>query len=169
MLRIRSRATWRALPPDCSVASFSTPAAYTFIHHSVTPTAHIKTVEAEKAHMRYLQQIAFSRGFCDISYSFIIFPSGRVYEGRGWKKVGAHTEGYNSVAHAFCFAGNFETQAPSRKALEAAGALHKKGVRWHRIARNAVILGHRQAQGAATACPGKHLYDALGAIRKSAR
>jgi hypothetical protein len=37
------------------------------------------------------------RQYCDIGYSFLIGGDGNVYEGRGWDRLGAHTEGFNSV------------------------------------------------------------------------
>ena len=40
-----------------------------------------------------------SQGWSDIGYSFLIGGDGRVYEGRGWGRVGAHTYGYNSRAY----------------------------------------------------------------------
>ena len=35
-------------------------------------------------------------GWSDIGYSFLVGGDGKVYEGRGWNHVGAHTSGYNS-------------------------------------------------------------------------
>jgi len=32
----------------------------------------------------------------DIGYNFLIGENGLVYEGRGWKYVGAHRSGYNN-------------------------------------------------------------------------
>lgn len=169
-LRVRSRRSWGAKPPE-SRSGFSTPARYTFIHHTVTsfPAGEKAAVRQEKEHMRYLQQIAFGRDFADISYSFVIFPSGRVYEGRGWRVVGAHTDGSNSISHAFVFVGNYELDRPTKAALEAAAKLHKRGRRQGHIDPRAQILGHRQASGAATACPGTHLFHKLQAIREMAR
>lgn len=169
MLRVRSRQSWGARAPRCGYGSFSQKAAYTFIHHSVTSVANVHTVAEEKAHMRYLQEIALSRDFCDISYSFVVFPSGRVYEGRGWKAIGAHTEGFNDDSHAFCFAGNYEVAVPTTAALRAAGKLHARGKRKGFIARVALILGHRDAVGAQTACPGKYLWARLHVIKRASR
>ena len=33
----------------------------------------------------------------DIGYSFLTCGDGKIYEGRGWNTVGAHTRGYNDV------------------------------------------------------------------------
>lgn len=169
-MRIRARRSWRAAAPRSGHLRFVAPATATYIHHSVTtapsPDA---TVAQEKAVMRQLQGIAFGRGFADISYSFVVFPSGRAYEGRGWKVVGAHTQGSNSTSHAIVFVGNFETARPTPKALLSAARIHKRGVRRGYISKSATIKGHREAPGAATACPGAHLFGKLHEIRALAR
>lgn len=164
---IVSRKDWGAKPPKGTRQKMVMPAAGTWIHHTVT-SGQPRTKTQEKAHMRELQQIAFSRGFSDISYNFVIFESGRVYKGRGWGIVGAHTEGSNSIAHAFCFVGNYETQKPTPASLESAGQLHRQGIKAGHIRKGGFIKGHREAPGAATACPGKNLFAKLDVIRKEA-
>lgn len=47
------------------------------------------------------------RGWDDIGYSFLIGEDGRVYEGRGWDRVGAHAPQYNHVSIGVCFLGDF--------------------------------------------------------------
>lgn len=167
-VEIVSRKDWGAKPHRGTRSKMAMPAIGSFIHHTVTPGGE-RTPAQERAHMRELQQIAFSRGFQDVSYSFVIFPSGRIYKGRGWGVVGAHTEGSNSVTHAFCFVGNFESDRPTKKALESAAHLHRVGIRSGHIRRGGFIKGHREAPGAATACPGKNLVSKLDTIRKEAR
>lgn len=173
---IYTRKDWGAKPPKEPRSAMRLPAEGTYIHHTVTglptnyPTAKPSAqIAMEKAHMQQLQSIAFSRDFNDISYSFVIFPSGRVYKGRGWGVVGAHTEGSNSITHAFVFVGNFESVRPTKDALEAAAALHRRGVRAGKIRKTGFIRGHRDAPGAATACPGIHLYNRLEFIRREAK
>lgn len=168
MMEIINRKDWRAAKPRNPRQKMIMPAAISYIHHTVT-SGKPRTKAQEKAHMRELQQIAFNRGFSDISYNFVIFPSGRIYKGRGWGVVGAHTEGSNSVAHAFCFVGNFETDRPTAKALEATADLHRRGVKNCYIKRTAPIKGHREAPGAATACPGRNLFSKLDDIRQKVR
>ena len=118
--------------------------------------------------MRELQQIAFSRGFSDISYSFLVFPSGRVYKGRGWGVVGAHTSGANSFAHAISFVGNYEASKPSKESLEAARDVIRQGVKQGHIKKGGFVTGHRDAAGASTACPGKYLFAKIDSIKPSA-
>ena len=55
----------------------------------------------------------------DIGYSFVIGGDGRIYEGRGWGRVGAHTKGQNSVSYGIGFIGNFMTSNPSAAMITA--------------------------------------------------
>ena len=58
-------------------------------------------------------------GWADIGYNWLVGEDGRVYEGRGWQRQGAHTAGYNSVAHAVSVMGNFMSSKPNNAALTA--------------------------------------------------
>ena len=68
-------------------------------------------------------------GWSDIGYSFLIGEDGRVYEGRGWGVVGAHTLHYNAVAYGFCVIGNYMDRAPDQAALGALQAVINCGVK----------------------------------------
>jgi N-acetylmuramoyl-L-alanine amidase len=126
--------------------------------------------------MRHTQAFHMdTRGFSDIAYSFGIMPSGRIYEARGWDRVGGHTFNHNSVSLAAEFAGNFQpnvpgvqTRRPTLISLDAARWLIGEGRRLGKITPEAAILGHRDvgAMGGSTACPGKHLYAKLDYIRE---
>lgn len=70
-----------------------------------------------------------SAGWSDIGYSFLVGGDGRVYEGRGWGTVGAHTRGYNSNGIAISFVGNFMTQKPNQAMLNAAQKLIACGIK----------------------------------------
>ena len=104
--------------------------------------------------MRYLQQIAFSRGFADISYSYVIFRSGRVYEGRGFEVVGAHTLGHNAEI-GVAFVGNYEVDDPTNASVAALEKLRK-----HIGATLGKKVAHCKVY--ATACCGKKLRAKLG-------
>lgn len=166
-MKIIPRWRWGAKRPRSSKQAMIRPAHGTYIHHTVTSGGN-RTKKQEKAHMRELQQIAFSRDFSDISYNFVVFPSGRVYKGRGWGVVGAHTAGSNSFAHAISFVGNYEGQKPTKESLEAARAVIRQGVRKGFIKKGGFVTGHRDAPGASTACPGKYLYAKIDTIKPSA-
>lgn len=125
-------------------------------------------VKMEKAHVKYLEQIALGRGFTGISYTDVVFPSGRVYVGRGFQRVGAHTADRNSVSYGIVLVGNYEIQTPTPEALSGVGRTIKRGRKWHKISKTSSIDGHQNAPGAATACPGTHVMSKLGVIRREA-
>jgi N-acetylmuramoyl-L-alanine amidase len=39
------------------------------------------------------------RGWVDIGYHFLVGENGKVYEGRGWDRQGAHSPGWNNDAY----------------------------------------------------------------------
>lgn len=132
-------------------ASMTLPSRGVWIHHTVTtptgdPYADARTIER-------IGIDRFGRG----SYSWLIHPSGVVMQMQG-HRIGAHTGGHNSTSHGLAFIGNHDVHRPTAEALAAAGALLRHGHRrgWWRQARP--LGGHRDAAGASTACPGRHLY-----------
>lgn len=167
--RIVPRTEWGAKPAQGVNANrtITTPAPEVFIHHTVSsvPT----TVEGEKAEMRKLQQIGINKAIAkgwktrDISYNFVVFPSGRIYEGRGFGKYGIHTENWNDKGHSISHAGNYETRVPTAAQIDATRWLIGEGKRLKKITATARIRGHRDVK--ATACPGKNLYAKLPVIR----
>lgn len=150
--RIVPRSEWGA--PSMNTAPMSHSNDGVFVHHTVagSPT----TEDGEKAEMRNLDRIARSRGFAGISYSYVIFQSGRIYEGRGKGVEGAHTIGYNDTAYGVSAAGNYETAQPSDAMIAS--------YRWLR--REYLGLGSKPLRPHSavysTACPGKNLRARLG-------
>jgi len=150
-----------------------TPVKELWIHHTAgaAPPDYPQSKVAiektgERATMRGIQNYHMdSQGWSDIAYNFVIFPSGRVYKARGWKRQGAHTMNHNEHSVAFCFAGNFEVDKPTAKALESAAKLKHRGKRYKRLVKTGLnVGGHRQASGAATSCPGQHLFSRISEI-----
>jgi hypothetical protein len=96
-LRIISRLAWRADPPRNPRVWVSWQGRPVFLHHTAHRAPKGRTrkqrIADERLVMRELQQIAFSRGFSDISYNYVVMPSGRIYSGRGFEVKGAHTQG----------------------------------------------------------------------------
>lgn len=149
---IRARRNWRAQRPlDAPVKTTWDKSTTFFLHHTVTKSPS-NGVAGEEAAMRELQRIALARGFSDISYSYVVFPSGNIYEGRGKEVIGAHTLGYNKhVGTALC--GNYETQKVTKAQEEAINWLRKKlGV--------GDMKPHSDVY--ATACPGKNAVKTFG-------
>ena len=146
--RVIPRSEWGAAPPRGGLVKQASTSQGLFLHHTVAGAP--STSEGEKAEMRNLQQIAFSRDFTDVSYPYVTMPSGNIYEGRQEGYVGAHTLNYNSTSLAVALAGNYEASRPGDQMVAA--------VRWLRTNYLADRLSsnqfrpHREVY--ATACPG---------------
>lgn len=154
--RIVSRAEWGARAPK-SRRTIATPTPRLWIHHTAGG-------EHGAAGVRQIQRFHMdSRGWSDIAYSFLVDDDGTIYEGRGVGIAGGHTQGDNSSSHAICLMGNFENEQPTDAALDSAAHLAAYGRQqgwWHDV-----TGGHRDAPGASTACPGRHLQAVLDRIR----
>ncbi len=156
-LVISSRAEWGARPPR-ETQALRLPVGYAFIHHTAgsMPT----TPEAERNTMRSIQNYHQNeKGWADIAYNFVIFPSGRIAQGRGWNTVGAATYNWNSRSLSFCFAGNYETSQPAQQSLNACRALLAEALRQRYLTSDFILRGHRDVSS--TACPGSYLYPQL--------
>lgn len=109
-----------------------------------------KVVAIEKKAMRAMQRFhQQGRGWKDIGYHRVIFPSGHVYEGRPIGVQGAHCLNANHRT-GYSFAGNFEVQEPTKQALDSFRLQLK-------IDEIDGFVGHFQVPGNSTACPGKNL------------
>lgn len=138
-----------------------------WLHHSVTthlgPDA---TFEEECAEMRKLEEIGESRFKGGISYTTVTFPSGRIYQGHSFHRIGAHTQGHNTVGCGHAIAGNYQTRKMTAQQEASIAWLMNKGVRdrvWKRPRLNG---GHRDTK--ATACPGNAAYPRIPAINTQA-
>lgn len=47
--------------------------------------------------VRNIQQKHFNAGLSDNAWNWMIGGDGNIYEGRGWDKIGAHTEGLEYI------------------------------------------------------------------------
>lgn len=154
-----SRKTWGALG---TVPRDGRPKTEAFIHHSVTKpptyTRNIReNIKRECAAMRGLETLHMNQGWSTVGYSYVCFPSGRLYEGRGPRGLPAAQGGHNAGTLAICFVGDFSNTLPSRRArLRVYGVLRRwrsQGIR--------ALGGHRDVFP--TACPGAALY---GRVRR---
>lgn len=139
-----------------------------WLHHSVTTQLSIEaTLAQEYAEMRKLDDIGQSRFKGGISYTFVIAPSGRIYEGHSIGRVGAHTKGHNSISAGICLMGNCETNQVTDEQVSAIAWLLQYGIdkSWWREPK--LDGGHRDTK--ATACPGKNGYAAIPAINRAAK
>lgn len=159
---IITRDQWGARPPKRRLA-IDTPTRELWLHH---------TAGSHRAApgMRAIQNFHMdTRGWSDIAYSFVIDPiTLHVYEARGAGIAGGHTAGHNTHSHAICIMGNFETQRPSQRLLDRTAQLvaygHEQG--WWPPK---LTGGHRDASGANTLCPGRHLHRQIDVINQLAQ
>lgn len=175
MVTIISRATWGARH-DRGFRSAPLPASEVWLHHSVTIAPSIGNIDAdrdgapdvEERAMRTLEQIGEDRFGGGVSYTFAVMPSGRIYEGHGVDRQGAHTGGRNSIARAIVLVGNYQIDHLTEAQVLSVAALlrHGKTKGWWRHAR--LNGGHQDAPGASTACPGRHAMAAIPRINKLA-
>lgn len=170
--RIIPRSEWGAQERD-GYGDASIPWAENYLHHSVTIAPDLVFNDAnfdgidddEKAAMLTLEQIGESNFNAGISYTRLIFPSGRIYQGHSNNRAGAHTIGKNFVARAICFVGNYDVNEPTQAMLEsAAWVLQQDKVAGRSNGR--LTGGHRDVF--ATACPGKNAYKHINYINQLA-
>jgi hypothetical protein len=174
-LKIISRPRWGARH-ERGFGPAPLPASEVWLHHSVTIAPNLSYVDAnrdgvdddEERAMRTLEAIGEQRFGRGISYTFAVMPSGRVYEGHGVDRIGAHTGGRNSISRAIVLVGDYTRYALTDAQLRAVAALLQRGhaAGWWRRAR--LNGGHQQAPGASTACPGRYAMSAIPRINRLA-
>lgn len=168
MTTIHSRASWGARYRD-GVGNRAVGRLEKYLHHGVT--AHLPTtatVAQEQEQMRVLERIGQNRFRAGISYTFVIFPSGRIYQGASVHRISYHSgPGRNTRGAAICLAGNYDVNPLEDKALNAVVDLLKHGVARGWWTDPALTEAHRDFKG--TACPGRFAYAKFKQINEAAR
>lgn len=157
-----------------------------FVHHTAELNKDLNKdgvidSEDEKMVMRndyYFHSLV--RGWGDIGYNYVVGTTGTIYEGRagGDRVVAAHAVWRNISSIGISTMGNFEEEnilTPELTGLaNAVGYVAKKynldplGQSLFYGQTASTVLGHRDSEEAATACPGKNLYAKLPDLRKLA-
>lgn len=135
------------------------PVPTVYVHHQGG-----SLLATEPATLQMMQRHGDATGHRGIEYSYLIAPSGTVYRGYG-DLVGAHTRNQNRVSLGVCFMGNYTTAAPTGAAVASMRALVGWLLETGRITSGYRLVAHRDAPGAATACPGDGLYPHLAEMR----
>lgn len=165
-LRIYTRTEWGARYPN-GFGPAPVPWKYNVAHHSVTaqllPTA---SFAQECEQMRILEEIGQNRFGGGISYTNLIFPSGRAFEGHSVNRQGAHTANMNDVARAICFVGDYEANKPTNAQLNTAAEVLKYWKAKGYVAEAKIHYVHRQLKS--TACPGQNVVDKVPEINRLA-
>jgi hypothetical protein len=161
-MNIVSRSGWGG-PPYVIGSAHVAPMMAVTAHHFHSPALPATaTAEEEREAMRRVHATHRGRGWAGIGYHFVIFQSGRVYEARGWGRVGSHAgAGGGNRTLGVAFAINGMTTRPSRAAMDSLGGLRDEGVRLGHLARGHALKHHRDWM--ATECPGREVVEALRA------
>ncbi|XP_058061157.1 peptidoglycan-recognition protein LE-like isoform X6 [Anopheles bellator] len=158
-LRLVTRTEWLAQPPREVLTDLKLPVNNVIIAH--TATEGCTTQLACIANVKYIQTLHMdSNKFSDIGYNFLIGGDGKVYEGRGWNKVGAHLKDYNTISEGIAFIGNYETiDHPTDAQMNQLSKLIQNGTEEGKIAVDYKLYGASQLK--ATLSPGKFLMEKL--------
>lgn len=144
-----SGASWERRPWDGAVHSVPmSERAYFVVHHDgskpITRTGSAIPQAIDDSH--------HNNGWVGIGYNFVVDQAGNIYEGRGWKLVGAHCPGRNrdGIGVQIAVGGD---QEPSEAALASVVAIYNEATR---LAGHALIKTYHGAHYA-TACAGAKL------------
>ncbi|WP_121254676.1 peptidoglycan recognition protein [Nocardioides ferulae] len=187
---LRTRKDWGANESWRDKPTFERTIRQVHVHHTVNSNDYSRRDVPALIRGMYAYHTQ-SLGWSDLGYNFLVDRFGRVWVGRAGgphRAVrGAHTLGFNSDSTGVSVIGNFEQVVPNKAILAAvadvaAWKLDKYGrkargrvavvsegsdrFRSGRRVKLPVIDGHRDTNE--TACPGRHLYDALPKIRRRA-
>lgn len=144
-MNIVSRAGWGAAKP-AKPLTYVAPSKrrYFVVHHSGAPsTQSVKAIQ---------DWCINGRGFNDIDYNFLVDQQGRIYEGRGWDAVGAHTTNYNTSGVGVCVIGNNELSDAAKRSVRWLYDAYSK-----RCGKTLAIRGHRNLATTGTTCPGDRI------------
>ncbi|KAJ8958409.1 hypothetical protein NQ318_002191 [Aromia moschata] len=152
---IVSRSEWNAKPAK-AVEEMTNPVPYVVIHHSYTPLACNTSEECVQA-MHWMQDFHQDvRKWWDIGYHFAAGGDGRIYEGRGWSRVGAHAPHYNNISIGICVIGDWTSNLPPETQLGEVKKFIAMGVREGKIMEDYKLAGQE-----GTDCPGDALYNEI--------
>ncbi|CAF1067355.1 unnamed protein product [Adineta steineri] len=156
------RAGWGARDPTSITNLTTKPFSFYVIHHTYQPpncyddTSCIERVKL----IQDMHQI--NNTWADVGYHFLVGENGKVYEGRGWDRQGAHAPGWNNDAYGICIIGDFQVASPNQKALDAVKLWIDCGVEQGHVKKDYYIITHRQSQRPGyTVCPGNGTVDAI--------
>lgn len=164
-MNVITRAQWGAGPKRGSDVSAKLPWGEVVIHTEAGSQRAPASEGTEKGWIRAIEafHVGPSRGWDGIAYSFLIAPSGRIFEGRGWGRSGAHTEGRNSIAAGICFLGHGDKWPATDAQWASTRWLIGEGIRLGKLQRRPKISGHKDYSQKGKTCPGTLIYPLLQA------
>lgn len=140
-----------------------------YLHHAVVPTPSANASFAEDAAaVRTIERIGQSRFGAGISYTFLVAPSGRIFQGAGVGRVSYHSGGSRNTRGAgICLVGNFQTDSVTGEMLDSIVWLLQEGVRRDWWGDPALTAPHREFK--ATSCPGDYAIEHFDELNRRGR
>lgn len=171
---MQSRGSWGARRGSASHDSLAK--RVLVVHHSVTSGQGIDTFSEQAAHMRFIQQLHFDRGFSDIGYLGVVFQPfrrlrrSRAFVGRGHSALSRTIQRLipaanppNSGSIPVCVVGNFEHDRVRRGTKRRLIRIAKNVKREFGVTH---VCGHRNINS--TTCPGRNLQALVDDIARAA-
>lgn len=151
-LDIITRAEWGARSfARTPTANYITKTGIVFVHQSEGHFAY-GAGASKQQEINLLKMIEAyhmdEHGWSAIGYSYLVFPSGRVYEGRGFQRVTAAQESANFGNGAICFIGDFSRD-------HSTWAARRSCIQLARLFPGRYMGAHRDVTD--TDCPGTNL------------
>uniref|UniRef100_A0A8W7NHP6 Peptidoglycan recognition protein long class n=1 Tax=Anopheles atroparvus TaxID=41427 RepID=A0A8W7NHP6_ANOAO len=158
-LRLVTRTEWLAQPPREELTNLKLPVSTVIIAH--TATEGCTTQAACRLRVRFIQVFHMDgKNYDDIAFNFLIGGDGNIYEGRGWKKIGAHTKGHNKDCEGIAFLGEYNySNNATAKQMELLQDLLQYGVSEGHISANYKMYASEHFED--TSPTGKWLIEAL--------
>ncbi|CAH1641147.1 unnamed protein product [Spodoptera littoralis] len=148
-----SRVGWRARLAT-QTQPLKLPVQIVVVHN--TATSPCLDQESCSSMMRKIQKHHMDfKGWWDIGYSFCIGGQGDVYEGRGWKYMGAHALRFNEYSVGIALIGSWTVELPTKEQLDTLKIIIDHGVQQGHIDPDYLLVGHRDIRD--THCPGDTL------------
>ena len=150
---------WCDVPFNFTPAQILIKQPEVWLHHGAAGTSTIPTAR------RYALDHASRAGWAGVGYSWLI-ADGKVLEGRGAGREGAHTAGRNRTSYGICLVGNYSHKPPAQQDVDALVWLLQHGHTQGWFDRPQLSGGHRDVT--ATACPGAAAYKMITEINRKA-
>lgn len=144
------------------------PAEHVILHHTETNAPPVgATLEQDIKAVKYVDYIGYTRfnyagEQAGISYTWVVPPSGRVFEGHDVERQASHTAGHNYSGVGIALIGNYDNDLVNEKQIDAIARLLLEAQANGLIKNAKVDFNHNDTFN--TACPGKNALRAREAI-----
>lgn len=135
------------------------PVDLVIVHHWWRPDIGADASKAREADaLRGVEDFHASKGWGGATgYQFHAFASGRKWEGRGWRRSGAHTKGQNLTSVAIALPIDGDAHEPTDAQTRAVADVIRLGVHSGHIRAGYRVRGHRAYSS--KSCPGGSVSD----------